>query len=400
MTALSSESVGSGSRWTAVSSSWVTRVLGIYALSRVFALALLWRGWSTADLSDTDYANATFPEFVSRVWDGQWYSIIADEGYPEQLPRDGDGDVEMSPWAFFPLFPMLARVLMRVTGMPWEAAAPGLSVVFGALAMLLLFRLLQIAAPDLVRERPGLPYSAVAAMSFFPAAGAFSMGYTDSLALLLVLATLTAIARRRYLVALVPLVLLGFTRAVALPMAAVVTWHLVHRCRQDGVRSISRGEWVGAAVLSLGAVASGFAWMVMVGMLLGSPDGYLQAQSAWRFRSTASPFSGWTWFISTWWGWALLLAFCVAVVAVVFSPFVRRLGPELQAWGGTYTAYLMAATAFGASTPRYLMLAIVFPLILAPCKRSFRDDLVMIGALAALQAWWIHVISLVDGFTP
>lgn len=379
---------------------WVPRVLGIYFLSRIFATTIFWFSWLTVEPAAEQYRDLSFARFLARVWDGKWYGIIAEDGYPDELPRDAAGEIEESPWAFFPLFPMLARLLMRVTGLPWEVVGPALSVATGAVAMLLLFRLVTVAAPRLVEERPALPYTAVAVMCFFPAAGTFSMAYTDSLALALVLATLLAVCRRRYLVAIVPLVLLGFTRAVALPMAAVVVWHLVHRCRTEGARSISRREWGSAGLLCVAAVTSAFGWMLLVGQRLGARDGYLQAQSAWREHSTTAPFSGWTWFITAWWGWALLAIFCAVVVAVVFSPFVRRLGPELQAWGGSYTAYVLATTAMGASTPRYLMLAIVFPLVLAPSSRSFRDDLVMIGTLAVLQGWWIHTVCAVGRFTP
>src|SRR5690606_19019523 len=141
----------------------------------------------------------------SRVWDGSWFAAIAEDGYPAELPLRPNGDIAYSPWPFFPLYPMLARAIMRVTGLPWEFVGPTLSLALGAAAMVLLFHLLRVAAPDLVAERPALPYSAVAVMCFFPAAGAFSMSYSDSLALALVLCTLLAIVRRRYAMAIAPL---------------------------------------------------------------------------------------------------------------------------------------------------------------------------------------------------
>ena len=49
-------------------------------------------------------------------WDGQWYQQIADVGYPNPLPLDDLGQVDMNAWAFFPLYPMMVGALMRVTG--------------------------------------------------------------------------------------------------------------------------------------------------------------------------------------------------------------------------------------------------------------------------------------------
>src|SRR5690606_15922704 len=114
----------------------------------------------------------------------------------------------------------------------------------------------------------------------------------------------------------------------------------------------------------------------------------------------SAPFSGWTWFIGSWVGWAVFGLFCIGVVLVVFKSWVRRLSPELQAWGGAYVGFVVAATALGASTPRYLLLAVALPMLLVPATRSFRDDLVVIVTLAAVQVGWIYAVCMVEGFTP
>ncbi|MBC9226349.1 hypothetical protein GL325_08455 [Aeromicrobium sp. 636] len=392
----------SGDRLRPLAKHWAVRVLTIYALSRLVSLVAFWIGWTRFDRQGYPVpADASFLQFLARAWDGRWYGLIAEEGYPAELPRDSDGEISESPWAFLPLFPMTARLVMTVTGLPWDVVGPVLSASFGAVAVLVLFRLVMIAAPELVSERPGLPYSAVAAVSFFPAAGVFSMAYGDSLALVLVLVTLWCILRRRYVLAMVPLVLLGLTRAIALPMAAVVVWHLVHRCRTEGFRTISPREWGAAAMLGVTALISGYSWVAIAGLVLGSPAAYFEAQSPWRQGgSSTAPFAGWTWFIESWLGWAVFALLCLGIVAVTFRSWLRRLGPEFQAWGGAYIGFVVAATAMGASTPRYLLLTIVFPLLLVPAKRSFRDDLVVIVTLAALQVAWIYAVCMLEGFTP
>ena len=47
------------------------------------------------------------------MFDGSWYRNVAENGYPAELPRGEDGLVQQNAWAFFPLFPMLARGLMQ-----------------------------------------------------------------------------------------------------------------------------------------------------------------------------------------------------------------------------------------------------------------------------------------------
>lgn len=386
--------------WTQLAHHWVARVLAIYAASRIISLGAFWLVRSRLDVREELMSpDAGFMEFLARLWDGSWYGIIAEDGYPSELPVDADGDVDFSPWAFFPIFPLLARLLMRVTGLSWNVIGPTLSVVLGAVAMLMLFKVIQQLAPGLVAERPMFPFAAVAAMSFFPAAGVFSLAYSDSLALILILSSLWCINRRRYLLAVVPVLLIGFTRAVALPVAAVVIWHVACRCRRDGFRSVPAKDWWTASVLCAVAVISGFSWMIVVGFALGSPDAYFQAQSPWRQRAGSSaPFAGWTWFIDTWVGWTMFAVFCVAIIALTFTPFVRRLGPELQAWGGASAGFLVAATALGASTPRYAMLTIMVPLAFVQGRRW--TVLVVIAVSALLMGAWIYAVCMVEGFTP
>jgi len=393
--------IGKGDRVTHSRASWMVRVLAIYAASRVISAVAFWFGWREFDRDEYPIPNgASFWSFMARAWDGRWYAEIAETGYPSELPRDAEGAIRYNPWAFFPLYPLIARSVMRVTGLSWEVVGPGLSVAFGALAMLALVKLLRDAAPSLTRERPALVYTAVAALSFFPAAGVFSMAYSDSLAMLLVLGALWCLCRRHYVRATVPVLLLGFTRAVALPIAAAVVWHVIQRWRTDGRESIGRSEWFATAALCVVAMCSGFAWMVVTAIALGSPDAYLQAQSPWRRDvSSTTPFSGWTAVIENPIGWSVFILFCLGVIVLTFSQFVRRLGPELQAWSGSYMAYVVAATALGPSTPRYTMLAIGFPIAMAGARRGLRGDLNVIVTLAGLMVGWILLVCLVKGFT-
>ena len=55
----------------------------------------------------------------TAIWDGEWYQRIAEYGYPSTLPTDAAGGVRQNQWAFYPLFPMAARLLMWLTGLPF-----------------------------------------------------------------------------------------------------------------------------------------------------------------------------------------------------------------------------------------------------------------------------------------
>src|SRR3954454_9675051 len=55
-------------------------------------------------------------------WDGSWYTVIAEHGYPSVLPTV-DGHVVYSSIAFFPVFPAMVRGVVWATGMPYTWAA-------------------------------------------------------------------------------------------------------------------------------------------------------------------------------------------------------------------------------------------------------------------------------------
>ena len=82
---------------------------------------------------------------IMTGWDGQWYRVIAEQGYPAVLPRVGWGGIDMNPWAFFPVFPMTAGLVMKVTGLPFGVVAPMLSTLIGFVAMHMLFKLVDQA---------------------------------------------------------------------------------------------------------------------------------------------------------------------------------------------------------------------------------------------------------------
>src|SRR5918911_1081627 len=68
--------------------------------------------------------------------------FIAEQGYPAHLPVDAQGHVLMNSWAFFPLFPVAAGMLSRLTGLGFTTVAPLLNLALGAIAIVVMYRLL------------------------------------------------------------------------------------------------------------------------------------------------------------------------------------------------------------------------------------------------------------------
>lgn len=372
---------------------WWVHVLLVYAAARALAAAaFVW----TAQVQEANLwtgARPDYPSFVALMYDGSWYRQVAEQGYPAELPRGADGLVQQNAWAFFPLFPMLVRGLMTVTGGTWVVLAPALALLLGAAAVLVVHEAVRHGAPRAVAARPGLPLATVALVCAFPTAAVLQVAYTESLALLLVASALLLLVRRRYGWTAVVVLALGFTRAVALPMAAVVVVHLAVRWwrTRRGEDDLRAGGLAGLVGLAAFAGVSGFAWPAICGWATGVPDGYLQTQEAWRGVREVVPFSGWTYVPQFWfgaWGTWITVAGFLLVAAVLLVPAAWRLGPELHAWGAAYVVYILAVIEPGSSLARFLLLA--FPLGAVTAGVVTRPT-------GARRAWFAAVLVLMLG---
>lgn len=375
---------------------WWARVLAVYGAARLItALVFVLVAQHQAENLWTN-ASPSYAEYTGGMWDSTWYRQIAESGYPGTLPQGDTGDVQQNAWAFYPLYPLLARGLMAVTGLGWNVVAPTLSMLLGAGAMLVIYQLIRNAVPQTVERRPGLPLATVAVTSTFVSAPVLQVGYTESLALLLVALALLLIVRRNYLAAIPVVVALGFARPVALPLACVVLWHGVvqgSRWWRDhrGARRVPGGVIIRGGALFVTTCMAGFAWQYVCAVSTGVPDAYYLTQEAWRGTGAVVPVAPWfmiaEWLYGDAGAW-LLIGLLVGVAWVVLVPG-RRLGPELQAWTGAYLAYLVLVLEPGTSLIRFLLLAFpLFALALVWTRSRVWLAIIVVTGLVG-QVWWI-----------
>ena len=377
---------------------WWLQVLAVYALARAWSAAVLLAVATRQEATPWTPASPSLLEYTGLMWDADWYRRIATEGYPSQLPVGDDGAVQQNPWAFFPLFPLLVRAVMTLTGAPWHVAGPLVALVAGALAMLVIHTAVRLGAPRAVEARPGLPLGTVALVAAAPASPVLQVAYTESLAMLLVAGTLVLLLQRRYAGAAVTVLALGFTRAVALPMVVVVAVHAVvrYRAARSGGDPLRPAEVDRLVLVAVAAGAAAVAWPLLCGAVTGVPDAYLRTQAAWRGRPDVVPVLPWV-DVARWlWGGAgpvVLLAAAVLLVAILLSPPARRLGPELQAWTAAYAAYLVGVIEPGTSLVRFGLLAFPLAAVVAgavrhpPAARRAWVAVVLAACALAQVAW-------------
>jgi len=355
----------------------VVTVLLVYAVTRLWAAVVIVRA---AGFQRPSVWTGTRPGYLdmAMLWDAQWYRKIAEQGYPSTLPVDAAGVVQQNPWAFFPGFPMTTRAVMAVTGLPFSVAAVLLNVVLGACTVVVVLRLLRRVAG------PRVAVGGVVLLCTFPASPVLQVGYSESLALLLLALALCWLVERHCLLSGLAVLALSLSRPVVAPFAVVVLAHLVLRWRARAADPFPVRQRVQVVGLGVLAAASTLLWPAVVGWSTGVPDAYRLTQGAWRTSGRVEPFEQAFGIARLLWGdhgpW-YLMAGALLLGTVVLSPWGRRLGVELQTWCLAYPAFLLAATEPWTSTFRFLLLA--FPL----------------GALAAVAArWrWLLVVLAVAG---
>ena len=380
----------------------------VYAASRVVTSAFV----AQAVSRQVPYERWTGPEVtfldMSVLWDGSWYRYIVETGYPRELPVDAAGNVAQNAWAFYPALPRLAGGLMSVTGIDFRLAGTAISLVAGALAALLMVRLFARYVPAAV---------AVTAMGLWavqPASPSLQIAYTESLAMLVLVALLTALVDRRWWLVALLAVVLGLTRPIAVPVAAVVGVVVLRetlRWWRDRPGRPSHTLAVPVAVLAVTGAAA-LLWPTLASVRTGRPDAYAQTMAAWRSGHEIVPLRPWidntsVLLFSDTGSPRLYAALAVAGLAAVLvgaavGPWAARLPLELRAWMLAYPAYLALVLDVGTSLVRYAVPLFPLALVLVGggMRRIPRGWPVLAAVLVALSLWgqyaWTTELLVLD----
>jgi len=374
---------------------WISRLL-VWA-SAVAAVALFGLSDRAADFDPaglTTPYGATGDALAAPLgrWDSVWFMAIAEEGY-------GGGARE----AFFPLYPMLVRIV----GAPLGSVLVGGALASAALLGVALVLLHRLVALD--HER-AVARNAVLVTALFPMSFFCSAVYSESLFLALSIGAVYAARRERWAWAGALGLLAATTRSAGVlllvPLAMIYLWD-VGRPSLRTMRPLRPDAlWLGLVPLGL----LGYCGFLALGG--HDPLAPFNAQEVW-FRSFAGPFAGaWDGVVAAVQGTRQLLSGArepVYFTAAGGDPFVvARHNIELLVWlvlalvavagvlrrlPAAYGAYVVAALALPLSYPvgpQPLMslprfVAVLFPLAiwlaLWMTGRAARERLV-VGAFA------------------
>ena len=289
------------------------------------------------------------------AWDGSWYEAIARVGYGG-LPEEG--------LRFFPLYPMVGRLVAVPLG-GRDALALVLVANLVALAVAVVLRRLVLDE----RGDVALADRAVALTLLFPSAFVLVWAYSEALFLLGAVGAVWAARRRQWWLAAACGAVAGATRPLGLLLAVplVVEAVLAHRgAAGAGGRTDGRGwvTWAGRAAAVVGPVVGTGAYLLWVGSTEGDPWLPFTVQSPLRGEAVdpvSRLFQGLGDLVGPErWGDGLHLPFVLAAVALVVVTF--RTWPPVYGLLGTVLLLTAVSADNLNSFERYALNA--FPLVL------------------------------------
>ncbi len=297
-------------------------------------------------------------------WDSDWYVQIAQHGYVWPSARP----------AFFPLYPLAVGGLGHLLGGHYVLAGILVSLVSGAFAFVLFYRLAQLKLEE------GDAVRATFFLAIFPTTLFFGAVYSESLFLLLSVAAFLLTERGEFRAAGAVAGLAALTRPVGLalvPALAIIAWRSPERRRALAGIALAPG------LFSLYPLVL-WAW-------LGHPLAFLTAQSG-IWRRHLSPYGPLGGFIE---GVRQHAAKDVAVAAVLvfLAGVVWR---ELGAAYGTYASVsLLLPLMWPSDTHALWSIArfgvVLFPIVFALATLT-RNRVVAALVTVGLAAWCVDSV--------
>ncbi|WP_294935264.1 mannosyltransferase family protein [Tardiphaga sp.] len=240
------------------------QALTIYLGSRLLVFFGVVFGRTYVPLGNDTWLGGTSWYHRLLRWDSEWYGLIAREGYK----YNGDPG-QTQTVVFYPLYPMLSRFVAGVLRIEIYDALLLVANLASVAAILMLFRL--------VRERfdDRTALTTVAMISFFPSSIFLSAGYTEPLALLLMVCFFYAIGRQHFLAAALLAGLAIATRSSGIVLCPVLLFEL-WRSRSP------RRFLIEAVPLAIIATSGLWLYMAYLSATFGNPMAFSDGQAAFH----------------------------------------------------------------------------------------------------------------------
>jgi len=383
---------------------WWVKVIVIFLASRVVTTIILLAFASIQGINPWGGAHPDYLQFAA-IWDGNWYKIIAIDGYPPKLMLDAQGHVDENAWAFLPAYPFICRGIMALTGLSFNVVGLFVTVAFALAAALVFYKLLE------PRLGSSTALFSVVLFCFAPLSPILQVDYAESMQLLFLAVALLYLQRRQYWMMLPFVIFMSFTKPSGLAFALALGIHIIYRWVVRARDPFPPAQIAAAIVAAAVSAVAGSAWPVIAGVATGMPDAYTATELAWRSSyvgwGALVPFQPWIQGVLWWSNWigvhnplldyAALIVFVALFVVLLFTRPMKRIGADLRIWTASWGIYLLAVFFPQSSVFRLFMP--MFPVLGAlaqPKALAYRIGIVLL--MIAGQIGWVYIDYWVNGY--
>jgi hypothetical protein len=322
----------------------------VAVLSRIYVLGMSW-------LFNNNFELGRSVEDLLCSWDCGWYMSIIVDGY--HLMPQGHASGDAANWAFFPFFPLSARVISLITGLSGLNAAVLISNAFFIVALPILF--------TYVKNMLGTQSArfVIITFAFSPYSLYFSAPYTESLYFLLMVSALSLAKSNNWLIAGIAAAMLSATRNLGVLLVLPL---LLIGIRQYGIKDLMKLSGGSERVLFCLLIAplGLFLYMFYLHQHVGDALAFKNIQIAWG-RAIGNPLII---LARSFYGRAYEIycstVACISIVAGVYLLWKRFLVEGVVLMIGTIVP---VATGIG-SLPRYVLTLFPIYIVLALLTRG------------------------------
>ena len=351
---------------------------GVGFASRLLLYVLAYALYCALHVGGDDFLHALEPLWTH--WDTRHYIDIARDWYTSV----GDERLRL---VFFPLYPLLMRMLSGITGGSLFASGMAISLVCAATASALVY---DLSYMHFDRQTAGrsLAYFLLSPLSVF-----LCCVYTEALFICVTLLSVWMMRKGYPWLAALCGMLSAFTR---MPGVIVSGLMIIDLCVKVPKKKVSARE-IAACIAKVAIVFSGFALYLLVNQIVtGDPFTYLTYQkenwyqqpgSFWgstantmHYFLTGMGESDWLWT----WGFQLL---CMLGIYLLLALGSGRIPFDLAAYSFVYVAIVLSPTWL-LSGPRYLYALCALPMLLARMRIGRIGHAILLGLSTILLILW------------
>jgi Gpi18-like mannosyltransferase len=290
--------------------------------------------------------------------DSYWYEMIAVNGHskitPDQLGECGPNGMIQSYYEFLPLYPFSVRLAMKATNLDFQTIALLYSMVLSLAAFILFFYFARMYTGD-----DDAAVWGTLLLIVFPFHYYFSMFYSESLYLVLLIGSFLAIRYRKWAVLSILLALLALVRPNGIFMSIPLLLYLFETRYSLDIRKVFQRKWREYLPLLafISAPAALLAYCFYLHAMTGDFFAYITARRGWCLCSTMP------WVpvirISSWeeyFRFGYLLFFLVLSLILA-----RRIPLSMQAL--IWINIFLPLTSNMLTLPRFISTIFIFPVI-------------------------------------